>query len=193
MDKKSDYRVQLTRRMFRQALTDLLREKPLQKITVKELCQLAGVNRGTFYAHYQDLYDLMEQLEREMMEELTLALARFEEQTPHTGREIPLSTYLALFQFFDKNADMCTVLLGEHSDKRFVSQLVALGREKFLEVYSRLYPQAERQKLEVYYSFAASGCIGLLEEWIESGRRVPVSVLAADVEQILTGGLRFLE
>ena len=44
---------------IRQAFTKLLREKPIQRIAVKELCQEAGVNRSTFYAHYQDIYDLL--------------------------------------------------------------------------------------------------------------------------------------
>ena len=54
---------------IRQALLTLLKEKPLQNITVRELCQAAGINRGTFYTHYRDIYDLMEQIEEELTEE----------------------------------------------------------------------------------------------------------------------------
>ena len=56
---------------IRQAFTKLLREKPIQRIAVKELCQEAGVNRSTFYAHYQDIYDLLRWLlEHETVEAL---------------------------------------------------------------------------------------------------------------------------
>ena len=50
--KKEDGRVRITRQMIRTALLNLLREKPLQHITVRELCEKASINRGTFYAHY---------------------------------------------------------------------------------------------------------------------------------------------
>ena len=53
---------------IRQAFTKLLREKPIQRIAVKELCQEAGVNRSTFYAHYQDIYDLLTKIEEDMLE-----------------------------------------------------------------------------------------------------------------------------
>ena len=54
---------------IRQAFTKLLREKPIQRIAVKELCQEAGVNRSTFYAHYQDIYDLLTKIEEDMLED----------------------------------------------------------------------------------------------------------------------------
>ena len=69
---KTDARVRYTKDIIRKVFLDLLVEKPLNKITVKEVCELAEINRGTFYKHYQDIYDLMEQLENE-------ALHRFEE------------------------------------------------------------------------------------------------------------------
>ena len=52
---QSDHRVRVTKLMLRKAFTELLSKKPLQSISVKELCELAGINRGTFYTHYQDL------------------------------------------------------------------------------------------------------------------------------------------
>ena len=59
---RSDQRTRLTRMLIRQAFTSLLKEKPVQSISVKELCERAGINRGTFYAHYTDIYDLMRQM-----------------------------------------------------------------------------------------------------------------------------------
>lgn len=58
---------------IRQAFTKLLREKPIQRIAVKELCQEAGVNRSTFYAHYQDIYDLLTKIEEDMLEDFRRA------------------------------------------------------------------------------------------------------------------------
>ncbi len=66
--KKSDSaRVRMTKKMLRNAFTALLLEKPIQNISVRELCQRAGVNRGTFYIHYRDIFHLMESIENEIV------------------------------------------------------------------------------------------------------------------------------
>ena len=71
--KKNDHRTRVTKMLIRKAFTDQLRQKPIQSITVKALCDAAGINRGTFYAHYNDIYDLLEQVEAEMMQDLETA------------------------------------------------------------------------------------------------------------------------
>ena len=60
---KQDHRIRLTKLLLREAFLDLLVEKPVAKITVKELCEQANVNRATFYAHYRDLFDLHEEID----------------------------------------------------------------------------------------------------------------------------------
>ena len=55
MEQKLDRRVRRTREQLKRALTQLLLEKPVREITVRELTDRADVNRGTFYAHYTDL------------------------------------------------------------------------------------------------------------------------------------------
>ena len=62
-----DHRIRVTKMLIRRALTDLLRQKPIQSISIKELCETAGINRGTFYAHYTDIYDLRKQIEDDML------------------------------------------------------------------------------------------------------------------------------
>ena len=68
----NDHRVRVTKMLIRRAFTDLLKQKPLQSITIKELCAAAGINRGTFYAHYTDIYDLLAKIEEEMFEDSSL-------------------------------------------------------------------------------------------------------------------------
>ena len=59
-----DHRVRVTRMLLRKAFLELLSRKPIQSISVRELCEEAGINRSTFYAHYKDVYDLREQMNR---------------------------------------------------------------------------------------------------------------------------------
>ena len=75
-----DLRVRMTKKMLIEAFLRLRKEKPLRRITVSELCALAGVGRGTFYAHFQDVYDLNEKLEGQFLEEFSAALREALEQ-----------------------------------------------------------------------------------------------------------------
>ena len=63
----SDHRTRVTKMLIRRAFMDLLKVKPMQSISIKELCEKAGVNRGTFYAHYASVHDLLKQMEDEML------------------------------------------------------------------------------------------------------------------------------
>ena len=64
-----DRRVRKTRRQLRECLITLLKEKKVQDITVRELTDMADLNRGTFYLHYKDVFDLLEKTEAELQED----------------------------------------------------------------------------------------------------------------------------
>ena len=63
-----DLRIEKTRCAIRNAFLQLRSKKPLEKITVKELTELANINKATFYLHYSDIYDLSETLERDVVQ-----------------------------------------------------------------------------------------------------------------------------
>ncbi|KFI52836.1 TetR family transcriptional regulator [Bifidobacterium callitrichos DSM 23973] len=70
-DVKMDRRTRRTRLLLQEALLRLLADKPLNRITVTELTELADVNRVTFYAHYHDVYDMFDQLRLDLIEMYT--------------------------------------------------------------------------------------------------------------------------
>ena len=67
---ENDRRTKRTKLLLKNAFTELLSMKTLNEISVKELCELADINRGTFYLHYQDIYDLKQNLENELYEQI---------------------------------------------------------------------------------------------------------------------------
>ena len=67
---QEDKRIRRTKKLLRQALTRLMQQKDFQSITVTDVVREADINRGTFYAHYRDVYDLREKIEAEMIEDL---------------------------------------------------------------------------------------------------------------------------
>ena len=88
MGKPKDRRVRKTKSAIRRSFAELIEHKPVQQITVQELVDRADLSRGTFYQHYQDIYDLKDRTEGEVFEELVLEAndyaLQFEQEEPYT-------------------------------------------------------------------------------------------------------------
>lgn len=69
-----DLRIERTKRSIINAFIELRAKKPIEKITIKELSELALINKATFYSHYNDIYDLSEQLENEAIDSILKSL-----------------------------------------------------------------------------------------------------------------------
>lgn len=81
---KNNRRVRFTRSALREALIDLILEKPLVSITVKDICARADINRSTFYLHFKDVTDILRTTEDEIIEHMR-------EHTPNARTEVPRS------------------------------------------------------------------------------------------------------
>ena len=184
----NDQRVRLTKAMIRSAFLELLRTRPIRTITVKELCQNAGVNRSTFYAHYTDVYDLCRQLEDELYCELVNALEPLLRE-PFA----PAKVTERMFSCLKQNSDLCAATLGPYGDKEFLLKLVSVGRDMCIEGYTKYYPNASNRQVRQFYAFVSSGCIGLLRMWLAEGMLTPAEDMAAVAESIILHGIGYLE
>ena len=188
---KSDQRTRLTKMLIRKAFTEVLREKPVQNITVKELCQTAGINRGTFYSHYTDIYDLLQQIEDEITEEFQKSLQPLLEGDP--SDLTPLNITAGVFACIQQNADVCAIALRPDGDRRFASQLLKIGREQCMASYRKYFSNVSAKKIAYFYAFASSGCIGLLEQWVAGGMEESAQELAKAAETLMMSGIGYLQ
>lgn len=186
-----DHRTRVTHMLIRGAFTDLLRQKPIQNITIKELCERAGIKRGTFYSHYTDIYDLRDNIEDEMTREFQKALEPL--LRADQGALTPVAITAGIFECLKDNSDLCAVTLGEFGDKEFLYKIVNLGRQLCMETYSRYYEHASPAKIEYFYAFISAGCIGLLQKWLENGMSATSEELADMAESMITNGIGFLK
>ena len=201
-----DRRIRKTRRVIRQCLTELLKTKRIQDITVREISERADINRGTFYLHYRDIFDLMEQIENELLEELEDVLNHFKASDLLSN---PALVFTRVFQLVKENSDMVSILIGQNGDINFVNRLKDIVREKCLKDWMELFRpgagggrQTSRSSqntllddsaFEAYYSFTVTGCIGLVQYWLDSGLKETPEQLASLVEQIISKGLRMFQ
>ena len=186
----SDHRTRVTKMLIRRAFTDLLRSKPIQSITIRELCERAGINRGTFYCHYTDIYDLLHQMEEEMLEDFNKALEPLLSARGESFHPVDIST--EIFQCLKDNSDLCVVTLGPHGDKAFALRLLQRGREYCFQNYARYFKGATRQQVDYCYAIVSSGCIGMLGRWLEDGMQMPPAELARMAEGVIQYGYGYL-
>lgn len=185
-----DHRVRVTKTLIREAFTTLLTKKPIQSISIKELCELAGINRGTFYAHYQDIYDLREKIENEMYDDVRKALAPLMSEQAH-ATQLEITT--GVFQWMKENRDMCAVVLGEYGDKDFLWKMLDLGQMVCEESYHRLFLDASAERIAWFYAYVSWGCIGLLRRWIDENMKTPAAELAGMAEQLIRQGMGMIK
>ena len=184
-EKKEDRRVRRTRKLLTQALTQLLQEKQVNEITVKELTDLADMNRGTFYLYYRDIYDMLEKTEDSMFEALEAILQSHEIQDMAVQMK---SILLDVFSFIEENQEMCRVLLSPNGDMSFLHRLNEVVREKCLKSFAGLNETASETDFEYHYSFVIFGCAGLIRAWVNRSCAESAGQMAALADAMIRRG-----
>lgn len=162
-EKKEDRRVRRTKKLLTQALTQLLQEKQVNEITVKELTDLADMNRGTFYLYYKDIYDMLEKIEDSLFDALDAIIAAHEHEGTHTSIKPIL---LDLFAFIEENKEMCRVLLSPNGDMNFLHRLNEVMREKCRRFWPGQQKESDETDYDYHYNFVIFGCAGLIRAWV---------------------------
>ena len=183
----NDHRTRVTKMLIRKGFTSLLRQKPIQSISIKELCSAAGISRGTFYAHYDDIYDLLKQIENEMMADLEKAMEPMINMDSQSVTPVEITT--GIFKWLKDNYDMCIVTLGEYGDRSFALKLLNIGREKCLDSYMKYFKDVSPRDIEWFYAYASGGCIGILQKWLDEGMASPAEDVAKMTENMIMRGV----
>ncbi len=150
-------RVRLTKKMIKEALTALMCEKEYPKITVKELCARADVNRSTFYAYYRDTASVIREIEDDILRQLPdLESADIDEFN---------SKIYSLFEYIRMNSRIFYVVMFNSNGSAFCKTLM----DVILEKYEGLSTIKDESVSRMSYIFCANGIVGLVKDWIESG------------------------
>lgn len=170
-------RTRLTKMMFRRALAELLKEKHISGISVREICQKAELNRSTFYLHYHDVYDLLEEIENEIAEEADKAIGLNKEN------EIRYLRYLK------ENRDYYHILLTNR-DVNFMGRYHDRVLQRMMETVEL---NASEKKREYILSYALEGSMCIVRKWAENGfseSEEEIAGLLFQLSDAIVSGLR---
>src|SRR5262245_25010539 len=136
-----DLRVRRTRKALVQALIELTLEKGFSAITVQDLADRAMVNRATFYRHYLDKYDLLDQYMNEVYE-LTASQEKLASgQTSGTDSDNPPVGLVSMLEHVQRHADFYRMMLGLKGDLAFVHRI-----QQYTEMRLRSLLPSDREK-----------------------------------------------
>ena len=187
MKEKNDNRsVRRTKAAIRNCVIALLKEKPLHQISVREITEMADLNRGTFYLHYKDVYDLIEEIESDFIREFSEILSK---EVPSSIDESPYPMLLDLFTFIDKNQDFCSLLLENIRSGRFSEGIKTVIEEQLFSKLKYITDNTPEDEMEISYAYALSGCVGIVEHWLSQKPRPKPQEIASVTEHVLRNGL----
>ncbi len=154
---KLDARKRYTQMVLKEAFLTLLKEKPVNKITVKEVCTLAQLNRATFYAHYSDCFALMQSIENEL-------IAAFEKSLRYVNSFDVSTLIAAIYDMVDQNQEACRVLILGNTSSTLLTRMIALAREDSLAYWRKELPRADEAELEMMYTHLSNGLMHVVVE-----------------------------
>jgi AcrR family transcriptional regulator len=180
-EKKKDRRVRYTLMVIRQSFIKLLWQKPISNITIKEICEIADVNRATFYAHYLDQYDLLHQIENDVIDDINQYLNSYDLKKMS---EAPAEMLEKILEYIKENADLFNLLLlNPNGDVQFREEITKIiGQQHFLAITS------DKEDSKYVYLFFANGAIGVILKWLKDGTKKPVNEIAALILNLSRNG-----
>ena len=158
-----DARVRYTRMVIEKCFLELLRNKPVAKITVSELCAMAQINRGTFYKHYQDIPQLLEKLEEDLFDQIR---EMFRDQAENMERML-----MDMMNYTRREGERFMALGSDNGDPNLMMKTFLLGYEYAYPLLSRNLPQLPEAQRQMLFRFMSQGAGGILTWWIQDGMR----------------------
>lgn len=192
-EKSTDRRIVRTKRLIRDALTELMEEKGFEGITVRDLTQKADINRGTFYLHYRDKYDLLEQSEAEIINEIKNLTNKINplDALKFTGQGEPFPFIINLFEYLHENSSFMKVVLGPNGDAAFQVKMKEFIKNTFQQtIASKIKEEDMLVPLDFLISYVSSAHLGVIQHWLESGMKKSPRDMAMILSRITLLGPR---
>lgn len=159
---KGNRRVIYTKKVIKDSLVELLQTKEIHQITVTDICKTADINRGTFYTHYKDAYDLLESIEDEIFNLIT----QYIDETP--ANEYADTLILKVLHLIIENKNLCKVLFCKQNDNRIIERILYVASKADFEQLINASNTLSKSYLNYYIRFSVGGTLAIIQTWLEN-------------------------
>lgn len=184
MEERKEYRSAIrSRRLIRESLISLLKEKDISKITVKDIVNRADLNRATFYAHYPDVRGVMEEFENETIDRLKSVLdgVQFEKIFQN-----PTPFLLKINRYLEDDLDFYRTLILSSDSDRFLEKLKVIYIN-YLQSDTNIPKHIQdTAALQMHICFFADGIIGIYKRWFKGELSGSLNDIAIHLSKIIS-------
>lgn len=179
MNKKNNKQFQGSAARMEQAMLELMNTTPFEKITVRLICDRAEVNRSTFYAHYTDIYNMVEQMETNLQKELM-------NDYPVPGSVTPLSleSFIPFLEFIRKHKDFYRIALKTRREFPLKQGFEPLWNQIIRPLCLKAGITSENEMMFYFVGFQA-GFTMILKYWVEHGCAESTEAIAQIIQNTL--------
>nr|WP_253294442.1 TetR/AcrR family transcriptional regulator [Bacillus pumilus] len=185
---RGDKRATESKQQLRKALFQLLREKEWEKISVQDLTKVAGIHRTTFYQHYEDKFDLAQQVMDEMFDVMKCAIfAPVQEDDVKKEH----AAYVYIFRFYQhlqEHEEEYQILLKRGRELNIHETVRAFFEESFsmgLEEIAGSKPHPHLVPIDMQQQFVISAYVGTAEWWLRTGRPYSPDFMASSMIHLI--------
>ena len=151
-------RTQITKQLFHQSLIKLLESKTMNEISIKMICEEAELNRSTFYLHYDSPYDLLKEIQSDVIEKSIEYLLQVQKGTDSM---LFIQKFLS---YIKDNTYIFKVLLNDSNSSYFIDEYIQVTQKVALKDIK----SSEKKKTEPYLNtFVMQGCFNVIKQWIQ--------------------------
>ena len=179
-----DRRVKYTKKVIKDTFLSLLEKKDISSISVKELCDIADVNRGTFYRYYEDIYDLLKKIEEEFIEEI-----RESNSMVHMSNHSIYTFTKEILDIFENNKKLVRILFNADSNIYFLDDVLEVAYEKCIGNWESNIDSDNYNELENSVVFIFNGALGVINYWVKNDFNISSDLLAKYIEKYCLGGV----
>lgn len=175
MNCKNNRRNQMTKRILRESLLEMLETENIQKISIRALCEKANVNRSTFYKYYGSQFDLLTEMEDDLLTRIENSFG--EEDNPNED----LRSMTAVLRFIQNNISLCKILINSNVDPEFPKRLLSMPM-----IIKKLDMGAKVRQSEAVYiqECILYGGYQMLRRWINDDCRESAEEMARILNDI---------
>lgn len=158
---KGNRRILYTKNIIKESLIELLENKEIHEVTVTDICKKADINRGTFYSHYKDAFDLLQSMEDELFDQVIVYLT-----------ETPVEDYtdillIKVFELIAENKELCKVLFCKQKDSKILDRILYVANKANLDKIINT-PGFTDAYLNYLLKYAIGGIIAVVQTWLEN-------------------------
>jgi AcrR family transcriptional regulator len=189
---QADLRVRRTRKLLMEALISLTIEQGFTAVSVRAISERAMVNRGTFYHHYEDKYDLVRQHIAVLLAELQLTEGALPLRPTQYDQSMPLPEALRFLEHVERNRRFYQAMLGRNGMPGFADLLQQYLEQSTRQQLTELTERSTaRMPVELMARAVASATVGALVWWLEQNPYPTPAQMAIWTVQLIGGGVGY--